>query len=335
MRPITTGPIIALLLLACPGCSVDEPLPPVVEQWLGGIVGGEETEHWPAVGAYYTGNGMCTATLVAPDVLLTAAHCVDDPDSANDMFIMHHDVNQAGWGDTRGIEEAIQHPSYDGSAHHPHDVAVLLLYDPLEGVDFIPINRTSVSPSWEGRMMHFVGYGSNSYYGGPGSGIKRETDAEIFTYASHEVYTYTEGTNTCSGDSGGPAFMDFDGRWYVAGVISAGFALEQGQDSCEGGGVQMRTDAETSFLDDYFDVYAEPDEWYQVPDPEGDDDDTTEGDDDDTAIDFDSIPPPHVDEDEYEAIRGRECAAHAGGAAAPATAALLIGLALIALRRRA
>ena len=59
------------------------------------------------------------------------------------------------------------------------------------------------------------------------------------------------------------------------------------------------------------------------------------GDDDDTAIDFDSIPPPHVDEDEYEAIRGRECAAHAGGAAAPATAALLIGLALIALRRRA
>jgi len=182
-------------------------------------------------------------------------------------------------------------------------------------------------------MMHFVGYGSNSYYGGPGSGIKRETEAEIFTYASHEIYTYTEGTNTCSGDSGGPAFMDFDGRWYHAGVISAGFALEQGQDSCEGGGLQMRSDAYTSFFDDYFDVHAEPDEWYQPPDPEGDDDTTEEGD-DDTGVDFDEIPPPHVDEGDYEAIRGRECAAYAGPATASLPWALLVVLAALGLRRR-
>ena len=44
------------------------------------IVGGTETDEWPAVGAYLIdgGNsGICTATLVSPDVLLTAGHCAD------------------------------------------------------------------------------------------------------------------------------------------------------------------------------------------------------------------------------------------------------------------
>src|SRR5262245_47015311 len=43
------------------------------------VVGGETVPRgkWPDVVAVVLEDGMCTGTLVAPDVVLTAGHCVD------------------------------------------------------------------------------------------------------------------------------------------------------------------------------------------------------------------------------------------------------------------
>ncbi|MBT3305960.1 MAG: hypothetical protein HN377_05690, partial [Alphaproteobacteria bacterium] len=85
----------------------------------------------------------------------------------------------------------------------------------------------------------------------------RETDIQVYEYYNYEYVHYTVGTNTCSGDSGGPGLVDLDGDWYVAGVNSSVFS-QSGDPCTNGGGNEMRVDAELSFLDDYFDPYEPP-----------------------------------------------------------------------------
>ena len=273
-------------------CTFDEPfeLPSesLVDSGLG-IVGGMPTSDWPAIGAYLIdgGYGLCTATLVADDVLLTAAHCAEGSTN-DDLFYVGANINNATWQDVYSISDAIIHPSYNPNSSHPRDVAVLLLNQPLNSVEPIPVNTTAFTNSWRGDWLHYVGFGSNTTYSGSGAGQKRETDIQINDYDSYVYIHYTEGTNTCSGDSGGPGLVDLDGQWYVAGINSS-VGNYQGYDPCGGWGYQMRVDAELDFLDDYFDPYTEPP-------PDDDDDDDVVGDDDDDVVgdDDDTDPPDEI-----------------------------------------
>ncbi len=315
------------------GCLPGEPLdlPDDLLELHQGIVGGQETTEWLAVGAYLIdgGNGgLCTATLVAPDVALTASHCVEGS-GQQDRFYIGHDIYSATSEDTIWISDAIAHPSYNLSSQHPHDIAVLLLNHEAEGVPWIPVNTTTMDSSWEDRLLRYVGFGSDTYYGGPGAGTKRETDIRLYEVYSLEFVHYMQGTNTCSGDSGGPAFVELDGEWYHAGVISSGFAVNGGQDSCSGGGIEMRVDAEMSFLDDYLDPSATP---YDDDDTADDDDDTA---DDDTPPPLAQLPAPRVDEDSYDIPEGCTCTNGRATPTSPILGLLLTtGAALLVRRRR-
>jgi len=277
--PLGLPPLIALLAT---GCVAD--LDGATTAQHRGIVGGTETDGWPAVGVYMIagGNGgLCTATLVRPDVLLTAGHCADEH-ASYELWSNTADVWDDYGGDWHVATEVHIHPLYEaGESSYAHDLAVLLLDEPIEDVQYIPVNTEPVDYTWQDLWLHFVGYGSDSYYGGPGSGLKRETDIQIYDYYPETIITYTSGTNTCTGDSGGPAFVERDGNWYVAGVISSGFAWQSGADSCHGGGIQMRVDHELDFLSEFFDPYETPYEDL------ADDDDDTIADDDDSAEDED------------------------------------------------
>ncbi len=327
--------VILAALLATIGCSPHEPLtlPDEVLQQAKGIVGGTETQEWPQVGMYIIdggSGGVCTATLVHPNWLLTAAHCADEAGN-EDYFFVGYDAEEIGFGDLKSIKEAYVHPAYGTSETHPHDIALLELHGPLNGVDPIPVNQTDVDADWIGRWLHFVGFGSDTYYNGPGSGLKRETDIRVYDYTSLEILVYTEGTSTCTGDSGGPAFVDLDGFLYHAGVISGGFPLEAGQDACAGASYEMRVDAEMNFIDNHFDPdevepFVTP-EWGPEPEEESDDD---------TTLDWDNLPAPKVDEDEYEPLGGWDCdtTGRLPADRAPADLAPLLLLAAALLMRR-
>ena len=286
-RVSTTGLVIGLFLMgfgAGTGCTDDETWtpPPEMFEYTGGIVGGTPTSGWPAVGAYIINGGyggMCTATLVTPDILLTAAHCVEYSGN-DDMFYVGDNVNNASWNDLWDIDQAIAHPNYNAYSDHPHDIALLFLNQPLFGVDPIPVNTTPFQQSWIGDWFHYVGFGVDDYYGGNNAGIKRETDVELYDYGNTEYIHYTPGTNTCSGDSGGPSLREIGGQWYVAGVNSAVFSIQGNEDACHGAGWEMRVDGELNWLDDYFDPYAGDDD--AGDDDAGDDDagDDDAGDDD-------------------------------------------------------
>ena len=271
--------LLVAAALAFAGCTSPFPgEPPAIGR---GITGGTETTDWPAIGVYLIdgGNaGMCTATLVQPGVALTASHCAEGA-GENDLFVTCDVLWEAAVGDYHEVAETVMHPEYSGQAHNIHDVALLLLSDPIVDIEPIPVNTTPFDHTWNDRLLHYVGFGSNSVYGGGGGGVKRETDIELYEYYPEMYVHWSDYTNTCSGDSGGPGMVDLEGYWYVAGVNSTVFSGDNPDDACSGGGIAMRVDYELDFLAQYFDPYETP-----YPDPAGDDDDSADdGADDDSA----------------------------------------------------
>ncbi|WP_114966723.1 trypsin-like serine peptidase [Alkalilacustris brevis] len=94
-----------------------------------------------AVGRLDLGQGsFCTGALIAPDQVLTAAHCLFDP--ASGARIAPGDITfLAGWRNGRaaayrGARRVAVHPAYvpaseDALAHVPHDLAVIELDRPI------------------------------------------------------------------------------------------------------------------------------------------------------------------------------------------------------------
>ncbi len=303
------------------------------------IIGGQETSDWPAVGAYVIDGGyggMCTATLVTPDVAVTAAHCAE-LSGPNDQFYVGYDLFSATQADLFSISEAIVHPDYDAYSQNPRDVAVLLLDEPLTSVDPIPLNETPMTNSWIGDWFHYVGFGVDDQYGGNNSGYKRETDIQVNEVYNLEYIHYTPGTNTCSGDSGGPGLADLDGQWYVAGINSSVFPVQGGQDACHGAGYQMRVDAEMTFFNQYVQSTGDDDDDTADDDDTVGDDDTGDDDtaDDDDAVDDDDT--PAGDDDEPIVLTGEGCQCTAPGSSPTGSMGLALGalaFMLVRLRRR-
>jgi len=264
--------VLAALAFPAPwACAPHDLLPEGAACHEQGIIGGTTTQDWPAVGLYYSWNYgvMCTATLVNESVILTAAHCIDYS-GYGDVFFVGYNFDHMNNSNSYTLTDCIAAPN--GT-----DIAVCLLAQPLTTVDIIPVNTTPMDNSWVGEWLHYVGFGSNTYYGGPGSGLKRETSIQLYEIYSYDYVHYTPGTNICSGDSGGPSLVDINGHWHVAGVNSA--VSSNDWDACSGWGYEVRVDRSLDFLGDYFDPYQHP---------IGDDDDSHPGDDDDQHGDDDT-----------------------------------------------
>jgi len=117
------------------------------------------------------GGGFCSATLIAEDRALTAAHCVFDPASGQALPLAAMRVHlglqngraetsrgvravaTAGWLPVAGISS---HPA-EISARVPADLAVLWLDQPVRLPQLVPIRPAEVAPD-EGRSLAVVSY---------------------------------------------------------------------------------------------------------------------------------------------------------------------------------
>jgi len=203
------------------------------------IVGGQTTSAYPAVGALtQSGSPFCTGTVVAKRVVVTAAHCLAGVSASRIRFALGPNGFQPQA--VVGVTRAVIHPQYNASTIK-NDIGVLILSSDAP-VTPIAIN-TSMSASWEGRSLTFVGYGVANGVSQTGGGVKRVVNIAVSQIGSTQFAYEDSRRNTCFGDSGGPAFaQDASGNLLLAGVTS------YGDQRCQQFGVDTRVDAYRSFI---------------------------------------------------------------------------------------
>ena len=104
-----------------------------------------------AVGFWMDGQPWigCSGTLIAPDVFLTAAHCVAwvSPSGmdASDLWVSFDTAPESGTAVLLPVSAYHYDPLYGHDASDAHDIAVVLLAEPVEGIT--PAILPPASPS--------------------------------------------------------------------------------------------------------------------------------------------------------------------------------------------
>jgi hypothetical protein len=194
---------IGALLLACRVEPLDQVRAPVI--------GGEPDPGDPAVVALVARRArceepdltlLCTGTLVAQRVVLTAAHCLDvfGEDGQYEVFF---GSQVGGAGRFALVTSARRHPSYD-PATHEHDLALLRLAEPVADVAPAILPGALLHPA-AAELVRVVGFGTTAV-GQLASGEKRFGWMSIAEVSTTGVTTAPSPAMSCTGDSGGPVF---------------------------------------------------------------------------------------------------------------------------------
>ncbi len=301
------------------------------------IVNGEETSDFPQVGMLYyeggRGSGLCSATLIHEQWVMTAAHCVASMDGGGTTYFMVGTDWDEGLERYTTITEMHIQPDYTGSGYH--DIGLMKLQHTFS-MDPMPLNDDPFGNSDLGKEVTYVGWGNSNNNGG-GSGTKRTVTVNIDAVDWYNIYTYDESGNqgnVCSGDSGGAALMPTeDGGWKLVGVNAFIYVRTGGQAQCdhpEGAAGATRVDKYLDWVGDYVD--------YTIGAGEGDADTDTDADtDSDTDADTDTELDTGWWDDELPARPDSETLSSGGGCAtaqSPAVAAWLLPLLALVRRRR-
>jgi hypothetical protein len=221
------APCFALVLLGASG-SVVRASP--AQSIIGGNPSG--ATDYPATGMLITeldGGSIvdCTATLIAPDVVLTAAHCVPTPYTGRGLAFSLDPDARDGYGDLVPVIVAHAHPDY-----HPDrtdtvdltnaaDIAVLILETPITSVMPEQIDGVLDYANVRGGMeLEVVGYGVTKFNSSDPSGVKEQGVVTVDRTEAFELDTSNAGPQPCYGDSGGPLFTTGDAPRRMVGVVS-------------------------------------------------------------------------------------------------------------------
>lgn len=193
---------------------------PVAAQGLRALDTADDARSWEAVGRLDSAVSFCSATLIAPDLVLTAAHCLYDPEGVRlaDADLTFSASLRHGRAEAyRSIRASHIPEDYPGpvtgsqSRSIAFDVALLELDRPIPEQTVAPLDLGAAGQVRD--VVTVVSYGRD-----------RETVASIeegCEILAEEGRVHILSCSVVSGSSGAPILRVEDGRAEVIAVVSA------------------------------------------------------------------------------------------------------------------
>ena len=189
---------------------------------------------WDAIGQLETTSGnLCTATLIAPNLALTAGHCLlQPPDGKFDQPVALRFISKNGqWRyEIRNIEGRVE----DSLSHRlkadgdgwivppraaPSDFALIVLHNAPQGITPVPLfegskQRLNDALQAEGRKVTQAGYPEDHL-----DDLYAHSNCLVTGWAQTSVLSHQ--CHTLPGDSGSPLMLKTPDGWRIIAVQSS------------------------------------------------------------------------------------------------------------------
>jgi secreted trypsin-like serine protease len=212
------------------------------------ITNGEESSedaHGAVVALLSKGEVTCTGVLVGPYAIATAAHCLR-PTAPDQVFF---GADPTGDGVSIDIVETRVHVDFSED-DLSNDIGLVGLAKKAPARPVRLYDGELDDEALTNASIRIVGFGATNGTGDSSDPIKREGISKIQTVESDVFRLVAAPSQTCTGDSGGPAFITIDDEDVLIGITSSGDV------DCKSYGRDLRVDAYKDFIESHTTAYS-------------------------------------------------------------------------------